>query len=131
LVTPAHIVPEWYYLPFYAILRTVPDKLGGVVLMFLAILILAAAPMLDTSVFRSSYFKPVSLFLFWFFLASSLVLGWIGQSIVESPFIEIGTFASIAYFAHFVPNLVAVGYLEQAVISSFTAKRGAHPSKAN
>lgn len=129
LVTPAHIVPEWYYLPFYAILRTIPDKLGGVVAIALAIVILAATPRLDTSIFRSSYFKPVTLFLFWFFLSTSLVLGWIGQAIVETPFIEMGTFATVSYFAYFVPRLVAVGYLEQAVISSFTAKIGLTSAK--
>lgn len=88
LVTPAHIVPEWYYLPFYAILRTVPDKLGGVLLMGIAIVILAILPVVDTSAFRSNYFKPLNLWLFWYFFADSLALGWIGQEIVESPFIE-------------------------------------------
>lgn len=64
LVTPAHIVPEWYFLPFYAVLRTIPDKLGGVVLRGIAIVILALLPVVDTSAFRSSYFKPLNLWLF-------------------------------------------------------------------
>ena len=122
LVTPAHIVPEWYFLPFYAILRTIPDKLGGVVIMGLSIIILAITPLLDTSVFRSTYFKPFTLFLFWFFFATGLSLGWIGQAIVETPFIEIGAFATLSYFMHFIPNRIAIGFLEQAIISSFATK---------
>jgi len=67
LVTPAHIVPEWYFLPFYAVLRTIPDKLGGVALIGIAIVILALLPVVDTSLFRSTYFKPFHIGLFWFF----------------------------------------------------------------
>lgn len=75
LVTPAHIVPEWYFLPFYAILRTIPDKLGGVVLRGLAIAILAVLPVVDTSNFRSTFFKPFHLWIFWFFVCDTLCLG--------------------------------------------------------
>jgi quinol-cytochrome oxidoreductase complex cytochrome b subunit len=75
LVTPAHIVPEWYFLPFYAILRTIPDKLGGVVLRGLSLVVLAVLPVVDTSALRSTFFKPFHLFLFWFFLADSVSLG--------------------------------------------------------
>jgi len=64
LVTPAHIVPEWYFLPFYAVLRTIPDKLGGVALIGIAIVILLLLPVVDTSYFRSNYFKAVNLTLF-------------------------------------------------------------------
>jgi len=73
LVTPAHIVPEWYFLPFYAILRTIPDKLGGVLLMVIAIFILAILPIVDTSAFRSTFFKPLNLWFFWFFLQIQFV----------------------------------------------------------
>ena len=117
LVTPAHIVPEWYFLPFYAILRTIPDKLGGVVLMGLAIAIIALLPVVDTSAFRSNFFKPVNLWLFWYFFADSISLGWIGQEIVESPFIEMANFVTLSYFIYFLPLLPFLGFLENASIT--------------
>ena len=116
LVTPAHIVPEWYFLPFYAILRTVPDKLGGVALMGIAIVILAVLPVVDTSSFRSAYFKPLNLWLFWFFLCDSFALGWIGQEVVETPFIEAATFFTLTYFLYFVALLPFLGFLENAIV---------------
>ena len=116
LVTPAHIVPEWYFLPFYAILRTVPDKLGGVVLMGLSIAIIALLPVVDTSMTRSTYFKPLHIVLFWFFLADSFSLGWIGQEIVESPFIEMGIFVTSSYFFYFIPLLPFLGFLDNKLI---------------
>ena len=116
LVTPAHIVPEWYFLPFYAILRAIPDKLGGVVLMGLAIAIIALLPVLDTSLVRSSHFKPLHVVLFWYFLADSFSLGWIGQEIVESPFIEMGIFVTASYFLYFIPVLPLLGFLENKLI---------------
>jgi ubiquinol-cytochrome c reductase cytochrome b/c1 subunit len=118
LVTPAHIVPEWYFLPFYAILRTVPDKLGGVVLMGLAIVILVLLPIVDTSSFRSNFFKPLNIWFFWYFFADSFSLGWIGQEIVESPFIEMGVFVTISYFSYFIAFLPLTGFLENAVIQN-------------
>ena len=102
LVTPAHIVPEWYFLPYYAVLRTIPDKLGGVALRGLSIIILARLPLVDTSFFRSAYFKPFHLAIFWFFVGTACSLGWIGQEIVESPFIETANFVAFAYFAYFI-----------------------------
>lgn len=118
LVTPAHIVPEWYYLPFYAILRTIPDKLGGVLLMGIAIVILAILPLVDTSMFRSNYFKPLNIWLFWFFFADSLTLGWIGQEIVESPFIETSVFVTSCYFLYFIPLLTIFGLIEKQMLIS-------------
>lgn len=116
LVTPAHIVPEWYFLPFYAILRTIPDKLGGVRLIGLAIAILAILPRVDTSIFRSTFFKPFHLPLFWFFFCDAVSLGWIGQEIVESPFTERANFVTLSYFAYFVPLLPLLGALERSFI---------------
>jgi len=118
LVTPAHIVPEWYFLPFYAILRTIPDKLGGVLLMVIAIFILAILPIVDTSAFRSTFFKPLNLWFFWFFFADTICLGWIGQEIVESPFIETANFVTLTYFTYFLFLLPVAGYLENVVIRS-------------
>ena len=117
LVTPSHIVPEWYFLPFYAILRSVPDKLGGVVLMGIAIVILSILPVVDTSLFRSTYFKPLNIWLFWFFLADAVSLGWIGQEVVETPFLEMGQFVTVAYFLFFIPLLPFLGFVENSVIS--------------
>jgi ubiquinol-cytochrome c reductase cytochrome b subunit len=102
MVTPVHIVPEWYFLPFYAILRSIPDKLGGVVAMFLSIVILVFLPFLNISRIRSSTFRPFYKIFFWFFLVDCVILGWIGGNVVETPFIEIGRFATFFYFLFFV-----------------------------
>jgi len=119
MVTPAHIVPEWYFLPFYAILRTIPDKLGGVVMMGLAIVILFALPVLDSSYFRSCTFKPFHITLFWFFVTNCLILGWIGQEIVESPFIELGEKVTTFYFAYFIFLIPFVSRVERELIKEF------------
>ena len=116
LVTPAHIVPEWYFLPFYAVLRTIPDKLGGVLLMGIAIIVLALLPLVDTSFFRSRYFKPLSKFFFWFFLCNAFSLGWIGQEIVESPFIEMANFVTSSYFLFFIPILPCLGWVSYILL---------------
>jgi len=102
LVTPAHIVPEWYFLPFYAILRSIPDKLGGVVAMLAAILVLLLLPILNTSEIRSSKFRPIFGLAYWFLVADFLILGWIGQKPVETPFIEVGQIATVFLFFIFV-----------------------------
>jgi ubiquinol-cytochrome c reductase cytochrome b subunit len=116
LVTPPHIVPEWYFLPFYAILRSVPDKLGGVVAMIGAILILLALPVLNTSKIRSSKFRPIFSFAYWFLVSDFLILGWIGQKPVESPYIEIGMGATIFYFLFFLMLLPLIGLIESKLI---------------
>jgi quinol-cytochrome oxidoreductase complex cytochrome b subunit len=103
LVTPTHIVPEWYLLPFYAILRSIPDKLGGVLAMGGSFVVLAILPWLTPKLcIKSSVFRPLTRILFWFFLGDYLLLGWIGQNVVEFPFIEIGQFLSIFYFCYFL-----------------------------
>jgi len=117
LVTPAHIVPEWYFLPFYAILRSIPDKLGGVVAMVGAILILYTLPYINTSRVRSSYFKPIYRKAFWLFFANFLILGWIGQKVVETPFIEIGQVATLNYALFFVVFIPLVGIFENYALS--------------
>jgi len=113
LVTPPHIVPEWYFLPFYAILRAVPDKLGGVLLMFGSILILFLLPWLDTSRVRSAKFRPVFRLFFWLFIAVCLVLGWAGGQPAEGPALLIGRIATILYFAHFLVFLPLLGWFER------------------
>jgi len=113
LVTPSHIVPEWYLLPFYAILRSVPDKLGGVILMFSAILILAALPWLDTSKVRSAVFRPIYKQFFWILVIDVLVLGYIGAMPAEGMYVTIGRVATVYYFAHFLIILPILGFTEK------------------
>lgn len=101
LRTP-HIVPEWYFLPHYAILRAVPDKLGGVVAMLAAVVILFFMPWLDNSKVRSARFRPIYKQFFWVFLADCVVLGWVGANPPAGSFILIGRLATAYYFAHFI-----------------------------
>jgi len=108
LVTPPHIVPEWYFLPFYAILRSIPDKLGGVAAMGGAILILLLLPHINTSEIRSAKFRPLYAVSYWVFAANFLLLGWIGQKPVESPFIEIGMFSTFLYFFFIIVLVPAI-----------------------
>jgi ubiquinol-cytochrome c reductase cytochrome b subunit len=117
LVTPAHIVPEWYFLPFYAILRSIPDKLGGVVAMFASILILLALPKLNLSWFRSAKFRPLFAPLYWFLVSDFLLLGWLGQKPVESPYIEIGFICTMFYFCIFLIFFPLLGLIETFLFS--------------
>jgi len=115
LVTPSHIVPEWYFLPFYAILRSIPDKLGGVVAMISAIVILVFLPFINTSIIRSNKFRPIFSIAYWFLVSDFVLLGWIGQKPVESPFVEIGMFATFFYFIFFLLLLPVIGLIERAL----------------
>lgn len=117
LSTPAHIVPEWYFLPFYAILRSIPDKLGGVVAMIGAILILLLLPFINTSKIRSSKFRPIFSIAYWFFAANFLLLGWIGQKPVESPYIEVGMFSTAFYFIFLLVLVPLIGLVESYLVS--------------
>jgi ubiquinol-cytochrome c reductase cytochrome b/c1 subunit len=101
MVTPPHIVPEWYFLPFYAILRAIPDKLLGVLAMFGAILILFALPWIDRSKVRSAAFRPIYRIMFWAFLVNAILLGYIGAKPPEGIYIVIGQLATAYYFLHF------------------------------
>ena len=112
LVTPPHIVPEWYYLPFYAILRAVPNKLGGVVLMFSAILILAFLPWLDTSRVRSAKYRPMFKLFFWLFVISCLALGYLGSKPADGIYVYLARVFTIYYFAFFLIIMPIVGVLE-------------------
>jgi ubiquinol-cytochrome c reductase cytochrome b subunit len=113
LVTPAEIVPEWYLLPFYAILRAVPDKLGGVILMFGSLIILFALPWLDTSKVRSARFRPIYRQLFWIFLADCIVLGWAGAQKPEGAALLIGQLATFYYFFHLLVLMPLLGKFEK------------------
>ena len=113
LKTPAHIVPEWYFLPFYAILRAIPDKLGGVIAMFSAIFVLFLLPWLDSSKVRSATFRPIYKKFFWIFVVNAVVLGWVGSKPAEGYYILIGRIATIYYFAHFLILMPLLGKYEK------------------
>jgi ubiquinol-cytochrome c reductase cytochrome b subunit len=125
MVTPAHIVPEWYFLPFYAILRSITfnilfidAKLGGVLAMFGSILILFLLPWLDTSRVRSGRFRPIFQVFYWIFFVVCLLLGWVGGQAADAtvmgiPLLRIGQFCTFWYFFHFVAILPLLGWFER------------------
>ena len=113
LVTPPNIVPEWYFLPFYAILRSMPDKTLGVILFVASIAVLFLVPFLDTSRVRSAKFRPVFRQFFWIFVADTIVLGFVGSNLPEGTWVIIGRLATVYYFAHFFIVLPFVGWLER------------------
>ena len=123
MVTPAHIVPEWYFLPFYAILRSIPDKLGGVIAMGGALVILLAIPFINTSEIRSSQFRPIFRVFFWLLVVDFLILGWIGQKPVESPFVEVGQIATVFYFTFFIILIPLLGILESKLVRFKTSEQ--------
>nr|BAN04781.1 cytochrome b [Cynops pyrrhogaster] len=116
LMAPPHIKPEWYFLFAYAILRSIPNKLGGVIALLMSILILMFVPVLHTSKQRSLTFRSTSQTLFWLLVANTLILTWIGGMPVESPFTEIGQIASILYFLLFIIMIPLVGLWENKLM---------------
>nr|ACN52336.1 cytochrome b [Larimichthys polyactis] len=116
LVTPPHIKPEWYFLFAYAILRSIPNKLGGVLALLASILVLMVVPILHTSKQRGLTFRPITQILFWTLIADVLILTWIGGMPVEHPFIIIGQVASLLYFALFLVFLPLAGWLENKIL---------------
>jgi len=110
--TPAHIVPEWYFLPFYAILRAVPDKLGGVLLMFSAILVLFVLPWLDRSPVRSARFRPVFRIFFWLLFIDCIALGYLGGMPAEGVYVVLSRVATAWYFLHFLAILPLLSVFE-------------------
>ena len=112
-VTPAHIVPEWYYLPFYAILRAIPDKLLGVLALFGSIIILAFLPWLDTSKVRSARYRPLYRQFFWVFVVVCVLLGWLGAKPAEGIYTLIAQVLTAYYFAHFIIILPLLGIFEK------------------
>ena len=118
--TPAHIVPEWYFLPVYAILRSIPNKLGGVLAIGLVFVSLLVLPFIQTSPIRSSSFRPLHRKLFWLLVADCLLLGWIGCQPVEDPYVLIGQIASVYFFIYFLICMPLLGKLEHYLITRNT-----------
>ncbi|WP_374306330.1 cytochrome bc complex cytochrome b subunit [Methylocella sp.] len=112
LVTPAHIVPEWYYLPFYAILRSVPSKLGGFLAMFGAILVVAVLPWLDSSKVKSAVYRPLFRLFFWIWVVCAVLLGYIGSQPPEGGFVIAGQILTFYYFFHFLVILPLLSRFE-------------------
>jgi ubiquinol-cytochrome c reductase cytochrome b subunit len=115
MVTPEHIVPEWYFLPSYAILRSIPNKLLGVLALLASILILLILPVVNSSAIRSTLYRPIHQTFFWFLVFDFILLGYIGQQTPETPFIEIGQIASVYYFAYFLVIVPALGRFEKSL----------------
>ena len=120
--TPPAIVPEWYLLPFYAILRSIPNKLLGVIAMFAAILALMVMPITDLSKLRGVQFRPLSKIAFYIFVANFLVLMQLGAKHVETPFIEFGQISTVLYFAHFFVIVPVVSIIENSLVELATKK---------
>uniref|UniRef100_H9ZKN3 Cytochrome b n=5 Tax=Leuciscinae TaxID=2743728 RepID=H9ZKN3_9TELE len=116
LVTPPHIQPEWYFLFAYAILRSIPNKLGGVLALLFSILVLLVVPILHTSKQRGLTFRPATQFLFWTLVADMFILTWIGGMPVEHPYIIIGQIASVLYFALFLVLVPLAGWVENKAL---------------
>ncbi|BAF89498.1 MULTISPECIES: cytochrome b [Azorhizobium] len=131
LSTPAHIVPEWYFLPFYAILRSIPDKLGGVLCMFGAIAVLAFLPWLDTSKVRSAKYRPLFRQFFWIFAVVAVGLGYLGSQPAEGGYVIVSRIFTAYYFIHFLVILPVLGLVERpkplpaSIADAVLAKGGA------
>lgn len=112
LVTPAHIVPEWYFLPFYAILRSIPNKLGGVICMGLSIAIFFFIPFIYSNNIKGPRFKPLFCFFYWTFIGNVILLGWLGAQVVEQPFIFISQCSTFYYFFYLTVILAWLNKVE-------------------
>jgi len=121
MVTPASIVPEWYLLPYYAILRSIPNKLLGVLAMFGSLLILLILPLTDLSRIRGNQFRPAMKLAFWFFVVDFFILMWIGSQHPNSPYVEIGQVATTFYFAWFLVIVPFIGLSENTLIDVATS----------
>jgi ubiquinol-cytochrome c reductase cytochrome b subunit len=114
--TPAAIVPEWYLLPFYAILRSIPNKLLGVVAMLFAILIIMILPATDLGRTKGLQFRPLSKIAFYIFVTNFLILMQLGAKHVETPFIEFGQISTALYFAYFLVIMPAISVIENTLV---------------
>jgi ubiquinol-cytochrome c reductase cytochrome b subunit len=120
--TPAAIVPEWYLLPFYAILRSIPNKLLGVIAMFTALIIILVLPFTDLGKSKGLQFRPISKIMFWIFVVNFLILLTLGAKHVESPFIEFGQISTMIYFIYFVGLVPFASIIENTLKDLTTTK---------
>nr|YP_009255557.1 cytochrome b [Creontiades dilutus]AND82409.1 cytochrome b [Creontiades dilutus] len=115
LVTPVHIQPEWYFLFAYAILRSIPNKLGGVIAMIMSIIIIMILPFSNKNKFQSMNFYPINKMLFWFFLMNLVLLTWIGARPAEEPYILTGQILTTTYFMYFIINPLLLKYWDKNI----------------
>lgn len=118
LVTPIHIMPEWYFLFAYAILRAIPNKLGGVIALVASVLILLVIPFVHTNMLKGLIFRPIGKFFYWLFMFNFILLTWIGSKPVEDPYIFVGQLSSVFYFSYFLIFIPVIGYLENKLLFS-------------
>jgi ubiquinol-cytochrome c reductase cytochrome b subunit len=123
MVTPPSIVPEWYLLPYYAILRSIPNKLLGVLAMFGSLLILLVLPFTDLSRIRGAQFRPAMKLAFWFFVVDFIILMWIGSQHPNSPYVEIGQISTAFYFSWFLIIVPLIGISENTLMDIATKKK--------
>lgn len=123
MVTPSSIVPEWYLLPYYAILRSIPNKLLGVLAMFGSLLILLVLPFTDLSRIRSNQFRPAMKLAFWFFVVNFIILAWIGSQHPVEPYVLIGQVATAFYFTWFLIIVPVIGLVENTLMDLATNKQ--------
>ena len=116
LVTPIHIMPEWYFLFAYAILRAIPNKLGGVLGLVFSLLVLFITPFIHTSWLKSLNFRPIGKLFYWLFISNFILLTWIGSKPVEEPFILIGQLSGLFYFLYFLIFIPLTGIIENKLL---------------
>jgi quinol-cytochrome oxidoreductase complex cytochrome b subunit len=122
LVTPPHIVPEWYFLPFYAILRSIPSKLLGVLALLLSIFFLVFLPFLVYAIVRSLDFRFVGRFFYWLFVYNSILLGWIGAKPISYTFLQLCKFFTLFYFLWLIEFYPLVSFIENIFFLKKNAK---------
>ena len=110
--TPAHVVPEWYFLPYFAILRTIPHKLGGILVMFASIFVLFTVPFLNTSYIRNTTYRPLFKFCFWYFIHNVIMLFWVGQKPIKTAYTRVAEHSATYYFSFFIILVPVVGAIE-------------------
>lgn len=117
LQTPAHVVPEWYFLPYYAILRSIPHKAGGIIAMVGSIAVLALIPFINTSKIRNTTFRPIFKFFFWIFIVDVAILTWVAQKPTDPTYVFTGQIATVYYFIFFLIIIPVVGKIESFLIT--------------
>lgn len=115
--TPKHLVPEWYFLPFYAILRSIPHKAAGIIAMVGAILVMLLIPFTYTGYIRNTTYRPLFKIFYWLWIADFIILMVVGQAPITDPFIALGQVASVYYFSFFIILVPLIGMIETKLVS--------------